>query len=130
MYNQSADFINDNQIWDIIKTHSTTDPARIRNILTKAVEMKGLDLEDVAALTCISEPELLDALFKAANFVKETIYGKRLVLFAPLYISNLCANECLYCAFRATNKAIIRNALTQQQIAKEVAILIKSGHKR
>src|SRR5690606_19123559 len=100
MYNQSAGFINDNQIWDIIKTHTTTDPRQIREILSKGVEMKGLDLEDVAALTCISDLELLDELFRSANFVKETIYGKRLVLFAPLYISNLCANECLYCAFR------------------------------
>ena len=92
--------------------------------------MKGLNLDDVAALTGISDPELLGELFVTANQVKETIYGKRLVLFAPLYISNLCSNECLYCAFRATNKGIVRNALTQEQIGNEVEILIKKGHKR
>jgi 2-iminoacetate synthase len=92
--------------------------------------MKGLEMDDVAALTCISDPELLAELFNTANQVKETIYGKRLVLFAPLYISNLCSNECLYCAFRATNKDIVRNSLTQEQIAREVDILIRKGHKR
>jgi 2-iminoacetate synthase len=73
---------------------------------------------------------MLHSLFETANRVKETIYGKRLVLFAPLYISNLCANECLYCAFRATNKDIIRSSLNQAQIAREVKILINQGHKR
>ncbi len=92
--------------------------------------MKGLEMDEVAVLTGLGDPELLGELFNTANQVKETIYGKRLVLFAPLYISNLCSNECLYCAFRATNKAIVRNALTQQQIAHEVEILINKGHKR
>ena len=73
---------------------------------------------------------MIAELFETANQVKETIYGKRLVLFAPLYISNLCSNECLYCAFRATNKDIVRNALSQEQIAREVKILINQGHKR
>jgi 2-iminoacetate synthase len=92
--------------------------------------MKGLNLADVAALTSISDPELLAALFTTANEVKETIYGKRLVIFAPLYISNLCANECMYCAFRATNKDIVRNALSQEHIARETEVLINQGHKR
>jgi 2-iminoacetate synthase len=92
--------------------------------------MKGLNLADVAVLTSISDPEMLAELFNMANTVKETIYGKRLVLFAPLYISNLCANECLYCAFRATNKAIDRHALSQEHIAREVEVLINQGHKR
>ena len=73
---------------------------------------------------------MLGELFNTADTVKETIYGKRLVLFAPLYISNLCANECLYCAFRATNKAIDRHALSQEHIAREVEVLINQGHKR
>ncbi|MFW5774158.1 MAG: [FeFe] hydrogenase H-cluster radical SAM maturase HydG, partial [Tangfeifania sp.] len=130
MYNVPADFINEQEVWDILDTHRKADNYKIREILVKASEMKGLDMEDVAALTNISDPVLLGELFDTANQVKETIYGKRLVLFAPLYISNLCANECLYCAFRATNKDIVRNALTQEQIAKEVEVLINHGHKR
>ena len=73
---------------------------------------------------------MLGELFETSNQVKNAIYGKRLVLFAPLYISNLCANECLYCAFRATNKHITRNALSQEHIAREVEVLMNQGHKR
>ena len=130
MYQIEADFINEQKIWDILAGNSKPDSSRIREILSKAAELKGLGMDDVAALTGISDPELLRELFNTANQVKETIYGKRLVLFAPLYISNLCANECLYCAFRATNKSIIRNSLTMEQIAHEVEILVNKGHKR
>lgn len=130
MYNIPADFINEQKIWDTLKANNIVDAVKVREVLAKAAEMKGLDMSDVSVLTGISDPQLMKELFDTANHVKETIYGKRLVLFAPLYISNLCANECLYCAFRATNKAIVRNALTQEQIAREVEILINQGHKR
>jgi len=130
MYNIPADFINEQKVWEILEKCKNPEPQQIRDVLAKAAEMKGLDLEDVAILTSISDPEMLAELFNTANHVKETIYGKRLVLFAPLYISNLCSNECLYCAFRATNKEIQRHALSQQQIAREVEILINQGHKR
>ncbi len=113
-----------------LKTAATVDATQIREILAKAGEMKGLDAEDVAALTTISDPELLSSLFDTARQVKETIYGRRLVVFAPLYISNLCKNECLYCAFRAKNTAIKRRALNQEEIAEEVKTLEKQGHKR
>jgi 2-iminoacetate synthase len=62
--------------------------------------------------------------------VKEHIYGKRLVLFAPLYVSNMCANECTYCAFRARNAAVKRRALSQEEVAREVETLVRQGHKR
>ncbi len=130
MYNKPADFINDEKVWKALREHKSADKSEIRDILAKASEMKGLNMDDVAALTVISDPELLSELFNTANSVKETIYGKRLVLFAPLYISNFCTNECLYCAFRATNKNIVRNSLTQEEIAHEVEILINKGHKR
>ncbi len=130
MYNVPADFIDEQRVWDILEANKNADFLRIKEVLSKAREMKGLNLEDVAVLTSISDPEMLSELFNTANEVKETIYGKRLVLFAPLYISNLCANECLYCAFRATNKDIIRNSLSQEHISREVKVLIKQGHKR
>jgi 2-iminoacetate synthase len=84
----------------------------------------------VAALTTISDPELLAELFATARAIKEDIYGKRLVLFAPLYVSNLCDNDCLYCAFRVHNKELKRRALTQEEIRHEVEILVDQGHKR
>lgn len=130
MYNVPVDFINEQKVWSILEANQNADFGRIREVLAKAKEMKGLNLEDVAVLTSNSDPETLAALFNTANEVKETIYGKRLVIFAPLYISNLCANECLYCAFRATNKDIVRNSLQQGHIARETEVLIKQGHKR
>jgi 2-iminoacetate synthase len=130
MYNVPADFINEQKVWEILEANQKADFGKIREVLAKAREMKGLSQADVAALTGISDPEMLSELFNTANEVKETIYGKRLVLFAPLYISNMCSNECLYCAFRATNKDIVRNALSQEHIAREVKVLINQGHKR
>ena len=106
------------------------DPARVREILAKAEEIRGLDLADVAVLMGVGDPELLGEVFQAARRVKERIYGSRLVLFAPLYISNLCSNDCLYCAFRARNRAVQRVALTQEEIAREVKVLVEQGHKR
>ena len=130
MYNIPADFINEQKVWNILEANQNAGFGRIKEVLDKAKEMKGLNLDDVAVLTSISDPEMLAALFNTANQVKETIYGKRLVLFAPLYISNLCGNECLYCAFRATNKDIVRNSLSQEHIVRETGVLIKQGHKR
>ena len=84
----------------------------------------------MAVLTGVSDPELLGEVFRAARNVKEGIYGNRLVLFAPLYISNLCDNECVYCAFRARNRELQRRALSQEEIAVEVRHLVEQGHKR
>ncbi|MGQ7870994.1 [FeFe] hydrogenase H-cluster radical SAM maturase HydG [Sunxiuqinia sp. sy24] len=123
-------FINEQEINDILQKHSQPDFTQVRDVLAKANEMKGLKLEDVAILSAISDPQQLEELFQTANHIKDTIYGKRLVLFAPLYISNLCANECTYCAFRAKNKAIVRRALNQDEIIHETEALIKQGHKR
>ncbi len=130
MYNVPADFINEQEIWKAIEENKNPDYSKIKEVFAKASEMKGLNLSDVAVLTSISDPEMLSELFETANRLKETIYGKRLVVFAPLYISNLCKNECLYCAFRATNKDIVRSVLSQEKIANEVKMLINQGQKR
>lgn len=130
MYNVPADFINEAKVWEALEANKNPEPSKIKEVLAKSGEMKGLSLDDVAVLTSISDPEMLAELFNQANQVKETIYGKRLVIFAPLYISNLCANECLYCAFRATNKDIVRSVLPQEHIAREVKELINQGQKR
>ena len=106
------------------------DAVRVGEVLAKARRMNGLDGEEMAALMTISDPDLLHELFEAAQHVKNTIYGRRLVIFAPLYVSNLCGNECTYCAFRARNAELRRRALTQEEIAHETRILIDQGHKR
>ncbi len=122
--------IDEARIFDVLGRSQSRDTAYIREVLAKAREMKGLGEEEVASLTHLSEPQLLGELFETAREVKERIYGSRLVVFAPLYISNLCANECLYCAFRARNKAIKRRALSQDEIRHETELLIDQGHKR
>jgi 2-iminoacetate synthase len=106
------------------------DPAKVRDVLAKARELKGLSIEDVGVLTSVTDPGLSEEMFAAARYVKEEIYGHRIVFFAPLYISNICGNECSYCAFRKSNDGLVRHALTQEEIAKETEILINQGHKR
>ncbi len=125
-----ATFINEQEVFEILQKNNSPERDQVKEVLSKAMEMKGLNLQDVAVLTGITDQEQLHELFRTANQIKETIYGKRLVLFAPLYISNLCANECVYCAFRTKNKEIARRALTQSEIVKETETLISQGHKR
>jgi 2-iminoacetate synthase len=107
-----------------------TGKAAAREVLAAAREMKGLTPQQAATLVCGSDPEIDAEIFATARFIKETIYGSRLVLFAPLYISNYCSNECSYCAFRKGNKEAHRRALNQEEIAREVKALVEQGHKR
>jgi 2-iminoacetate synthase len=122
--------IDEERIEATLAYGSEKDSVRVREVLDKALELKGLDSGEVAVLMAVSDPELLGELFDAARRVKEEIYGRRLVLFAPMYVSNLCSNECLYCAFRKTNSGVKRRALTQEEVARETKILIDQGHKR
>ena len=130
MTTENGSFINEDAIAQTLQKAARRDASAVREVLAKALELKGLDMEDIAILAAISDPDLLKELFDTARKAKETIYGRRLVLFAPLYISNLCGNECLYCAFRAQNTAVRRRALTQAEIRSETEVLIKQGHKR
>jgi len=106
------------------------DKGHIREILAKGRDMKGLNGSDVATLMNVQDPELQQELYTSAKFIKDKIYGPRVVLFAPMYISNLCKNECLYCAFRVSNKALKRRVLSMEEIAEETRILVNQGHKR
>ncbi|HEY3323644.1 MAG TPA: [FeFe] hydrogenase H-cluster radical SAM maturase HydG [Planctomycetota bacterium] len=126
---ESASLIDEARISALLADRDTS-AQRVREALDRALELKGLSPEDVVALMNVSDPELMGEIFEAARSVKDTIYGPRLVMFAPLYISNLCYNECTYCAFRAKNKDLKRRALTQEEIAREIKILIEQGHKR
>ena len=114
----------------VLKLRHTGDPVRVREVLAKARELKGLTLDEVGVLASVTDPGLSEELFAAARFVKEEIYGRRIVFFAPLYVSNICGNECSYCAFRKSNDGLVRHALSQDEIARETEILVKQGHKR
>ncbi|NQT30203.1 MAG: [FeFe] hydrogenase H-cluster radical SAM maturase HydG [Candidatus Saganbacteria bacterium] len=106
------------------------DKAFVKEVVAKSLDKRRLSLEETAALLKIDDPTTLAELFKSANKVKQEIYGNRLVIFAPLYISNLCQNECTYCAFAKSNKDINRAVLSQEQIKKESEEILKTGQKR
>lgn len=125
-----ATFIDEAKIAETLAAARRSSPARIHEVLAKARQLEGLDADDVAVLMEISDAALLEEMFAAARFVKDEIYGNRLVIFAPLYVANLCKNECSYCAFRAGNTELKRRTLTQAEIAADVKVLIDQGHKR
>jgi 2-iminoacetate synthase len=124
------DFINDANIKNILEKAKNPPPERIREIIAKALELKGLTPEEVALLLQTEDDDLIAMIWQTAHKIKEDIYGNRLVLFAPLYVANHCANNCLYCGFRRDNKELNRVALTMEQIKKEVQVLEREGHKR
>ncbi|OPY91287.1 MAG: 2-iminoacetate synthase [Syntrophaceae bacterium PtaU1.Bin231] len=124
------DFIHDTHIEELLKKAANPDGRRVEEIIAKARELKGLTPEETAVLLQVEDPERIHAIFRAAREIKDAIYGNRLVLFAPLYISNYCANNCLYCGFRRDNGELKRMALTMDQIAAEVKVLEREGHKR
>ncbi|SBV96624.1 Biotin and thiamin synthesis associated [uncultured delta proteobacterium] len=123
-------FIDEEQIWSLIEREANPAPARIDAVLAKAREGKGLDLGEAAALLAPMPEDRLDALYGTALELKDAIYGNRMVLFAPLYVTNECANRCAYCAFSVTNKDLERHSLSPEELAAEVALIQKMGHKR
>lgn len=122
-------FIDENKIDDLINRKAESKE-RINEILDKALMAKGLTLEESAVLLNIEDDETLEKLFKTAKIIKEKIYGKRIVLFAPLYAANVCTNNCVYCAFRMDNKNIERRVLTPEEVVEEAKAIMNMGHKR
>jgi 2-iminoacetate synthase len=110
--------------------HINTDPLRIREILAKSLEMQVLDLTEVSALLALEDSSLWFEVFDTARRVKEKVYGKRIVLFAPLYLSNECTNDCLYCGFRTGNSDARRKTLTVDEAVQEASLLAGRGYKR
>ncbi|MCK9571992.1 MAG: [FeFe] hydrogenase H-cluster radical SAM maturase HydG [Candidatus Omnitrophica bacterium] len=123
-------YIDQERINNLLTDATKIDSDRFEAILKKAKLLQRLTLEESAALLLVKEPEYIQKIFIAANFVKESIYGKRVVLFAPLYISNLCVNTCLYCGFKSDNAQLKRKALSTAEISQQVQWLLKRGHKR
>lgn len=126
------EFINDAEIQESLAYASQNKNNRevIRAILDKAKEMKGIThREAVVLLECELEEENRE-IEKLAKEIKERFYGKRIVMFAPLYLSNYCINGCVYCPYHLKNKHIARKKLTQEEIRQEVIALQDMGHKR
>lgn len=129
---KAGDFINDDEIKKLLAfgRKASKDKSYVRDIIDKAGECKGIGLEDVATLLYLEDKNLLNEMFEVAKKIKEDIYGKRIVLFAPLYVSNYCVNNCFYCGYKRNNKSLRRKRLTRNELIEEVKILESLGHKR
>jgi 2-iminoacetate synthase len=123
-------YINEEKINNLLADSAKLDNRQLDVILKKARSLQRLTLAESAALLAVEDPQGIQKIFAAASLVKDAIYGRRVVLFAPLYISNLCANSCLYCAFKSDNLLIKRKALTIPEINTQIEWLLGRGHKR
>lgn len=125
------DFIDDEAIEATLGRERGADPARVREIIRKARDIKLMDGSDVAALVNVTDPGLRAEVFEAAKEIKRQVYDNRVVTFAPLYCGSKCVNRCRYCGFRCDNAAIDRRVLTLDEVEAEARILAgKIGHKR
>lgn len=124
-----ADFIDEELIWKLLNAGTDKTESEMEAIIEKGRMAKGLELEEVAALLQNTSPRLEKKLFEAAREVKDNIYGTRIVMFAPLYVSDYCVNSCEYCGYKCAN-IFNRRKLSDDEIRKEVGIITGLGHKR
>jgi 2-iminoacetate synthase len=122
--------IDEKRIIDCLAGAENASDAVFEAVLKKGSLKKGLSLEEVAVLIGTTEPGSVRRIFETAAEIKNEIYGERLVLFAPLYISDYCVNECRYCNFHRSNETLSRKKLSMEEIAAETKCLIDMGHKR
>ena len=122
-------FIDHEYIERVLEEAKGAKGEDIKAVLEKAKRRDGLSYEDIAVLLQAEEKEDLNEIFKLAGEIKDSIYGKRIVIFAPLYVSDYCVNNCVYCGYKRTNE-FNRRRLTMEEVAEEVKILEKMGHKR
>jgi len=127
-------FIDDEKIWEIINRRQNPTSSEVINVIEKArtntINGKMLSPDDVAILINTQDLELWDRIFETADWIKQTVYGNRIVLFAPLYLSNTCVNNCAYCGFRQANNQLERKSLNLNEVDAEVNALVNVGHKR
>ncbi len=124
------DFIDDDLIWSQLNRWENPSREDVRRVLKKAEGCTRLEPEETAILLQNQDEETIREMYRLAHRLKEEVYGDRIVFFAPLYISDECANNCVYCGFRASNRAIHRKTLTMEEIDQEVRIMIGEGQKR
>jgi len=126
---KKAMIIDINRISALLHNNEQPSNAIVEIILDKALKLKGLTLEDVAILLNVRAP-LREAILKTAGEVKQAVFGRRIVLFAPLYLSNECVNNCLYCGFRIENREAARKTLSVEEAVREAKTLEAKGYKR
>ena len=126
------DFISHEEILETLAyaDENKTNEALIDSILEKARLRKGLSHREASVLLACPIEEKNQEIYRLAEQIKKDFYGNRIVMFAPLYLSNYCVNGCTYCPYHLKNKHIARKQLTQEEIRKEVIALQDMGHKR
>jgi len=122
-------FISADEIWGIIN-NTKSDPQQVRDIIARSLAKKRLSLQETAVLINAEDPSLIEEIKDGARQLKEQVYGNRIVLFAPLYVGNLCTNNCSYCGFRTSNKDQVRSTLSREELISEVEMLEDAGQKR
>ena len=129
---KAQDFINPQRIEQTLSsaTLKAQDQSYLKSVLQEAAQMNGLNTEQATALLLNQDEEITEEIFSLAAKVKAAYYGNRIVLFAPLYLSNYCVNHCLYCPYHQQNKHIERHKMSQEEIKAEVIALQDMGHKR
>ncbi|MBQ8248635.1 MAG: [Clostridia bacterium] len=129
---KAEEFISDEEIRATLAyaDEHKDDMALIDEILNKARELKGLSHREASVLLACEDEEKIKEMYDLAEQIKKDFYGNRIVMFAPLYLSNYCVNGCVYCPYHLKNKCITRKKLTQEEIKKEVIALQDMGHKR
>ena len=129
---KAEEFISHDEILDTLKYAEENAGNRelISSIIEKARACKGISHREAALLLECNDPELLEEIFSLAKEIKQKFYGNRIVMFAPLYLSNYCINSCVYCPYHIKNKTIARKKLSQEDIEREVIALQDMGHKR
>ena len=116
--------------YDKLDKWENPSKADVRRVLKKAEQCVRLEPEETAILIQNQDESTIQEMYELAHQLKEEVYGDRIVFFAPLYISDECANNCRYCGFRSSNKAMKRRTLSMDEIEKEVRIMIGEGQKR
>ncbi|MGN0601638.1 MAG: [FeFe] hydrogenase H-cluster radical SAM maturase HydG [Oscillospiraceae bacterium] len=129
---KAEEFINHEEIIETLEyaDKNKSNVTLLREILEKAKLRKGLSHRDAAVLLDCDVPQINEEIYSLAEQIKKDFYGNRIVMFAPLYLSNYCVNGCLYCPYHAKNKHICRKKLTQEEVKAEVIALQDMGHKR
>lgn len=129
---KAEEFISDSEIRSTIEyaADKAGDRELVKNILEKARACKGITHREAAVLLECTDADLIEQMYALAREIKHKFYGNRIVMFAPLYLSNYCVNGCVYCPYHAKNKTIHRKKLTQEEIRAEVIALQDMGHKR
>lgn len=136
MYNVKSgiaeEFIDETEILSTLAyaRENKTNRALIEQLIERARDCKGLTHREAALLLECEEPDLTERMFVVAREIKQKFYGNRIVMFAPLYLSNYCVNGCVYCPYHTRNKTLTRRKLTQEEIRQEVMALQDMGHKR